>query len=405
MRLFINTLLALSILTLCTEAPQAQVPPNQPTLVSKVATALPMPSESLYPDPVYTAATCLSDEALQGELAQIRARAELELYEEVTFPDQLPTDGSDLPEVGPLSYFEQKIISETGEIVTQSTKIVLPEAICAENPYASLFQSSGDEDPAKEYIPPPQQDDAVKRKPCCFYTYSDEQSGGGTYHRGDNHSGHASAFKWPISCAGRIFNCALNAKTNPFSVRFCEHYDGKKLVKTYKSMPEAAEALQCGRQRHLTLYHANPEWGMRMLHAVKNACFLDNPINLEHINMGCSTFGDPKAICKAASDVVSTFKKRCDKPGFSSESAVFAGNIKDNWMPGGLRSCSWGRPDGDAANINVTSVRRIIANKSGFIACRLKDGKWVNDPKFCEGSANYLPKESDSLKCDNSPTK
>jgi hypothetical protein len=171
-------------------------------------------------------------------------------------------------------------------------------------------------------------------------------------------------------------------------------------------MKEAAEDLQCGMQRHLTLYHANPEWGMRMCNAVRQACELEGvPTNVQHINMGCSTFGNPKSICGAASEMASKFKSRCNKFTGTPESAVLTGNYVDNWFPASLGSCSWKNPDGYASGSNYNTIRKLIATKAGFIACRKRNGVWEDDTRFCAGTKGYLaPGSADrpaSLKCDN----
>ncbi len=259
----------------------------------------------------------------------------------------------------------------------------------------------------------------TKNAPCCFFTYSDEKSGGGTFKSGDDHDKHALAFKWvkvdakgkPIKgpdgktiplCPGRVLNCALDATKNPFGVRFCNL---RGTETTYRSLTEAAEQLKCGAQRHLTLYHANPEWGMRMCRAVISACkkYTDRPINSQHINMGCSTFGDASKICKAASQVADQFKKRCDK--FQNESFVLTGNTVDNWFPASPGSCSWRFPDGHAGDSNYETLRKLKVTKDGFIACKKKNGKWVDDSSFCRGVPNYLApgnsKRPTSLSCAN----
>jgi hypothetical protein len=156
-------------------------------------------------------------------------------------------------------------------------------------------------------------------------------------------------------------------------------------------MNQAIDDLQCGKQRHLTLYHANPEWGMRMCNLVRSACrnYQDLPVSMQHINMGCSTFGNAKAICRAASQIATGFKKRCGE--FNNKIYTLTGNTVDNWFPSAPGSCSWERPDGHAVGSNYGSIRKLKATKAGFIACQKVNGKWVDDPQFCAGTANYLP--------------
>lgn len=345
---------------------------------------------------------CLDDEAFNEEVQDITEAAGLTPPEEMKCPEALPADGSDAPDLGPQSVLRQEIIEEDGTHSYTAEGVVPAESVC------SAEATEGETAAAPDDEPPPLTPKAPeRRKPCCFFTYSDEGSGGGTYHRGDGHDAHASAFKWPADCQGRILNCALDAKTNPFGTRFCRLYNEREFIKRFDTMKEAAKDLQCGLQRHLTLYHANPEWGMRMCNAVREACELAGvPTNVQHINMGCSTFGNAESICGAASEMASKFKSRCNKFAGTPESAVLTGNTKDNWYPVGLGSCSWRVPDGYASGSNYDHIRKLIATKAGFIACKKHKGRWVDDTEFCAGTKGYLaPRHADrpaSLQCDNS---
>jgi len=324
----------------------------------------------------------------------------------VTCPEELPADGGDIPEIGPLSYVEQREIAADGSIVASGEALMQPESwdSCSADeqlpeppvpgsgsgdiPEPPVPGSSGGDDGGLPEPPVPEPSPAAtENKPCCFFTYSDERSGGGTWKPGDGHDNHAQKFRWDPDCNGRTFDCPLNATTNPFSVRFCKL---KGSDKTYPSLSAAADALKCGAQKHLTLYHANPDYGMKGCNMIRNACrgYTDRPVNSEHINMGCSVFGNARAICKAASDITKGFKRRCNQ--FKNESFVLTGNVLDNWYPSAPGSCSWRFPEGHATGSNYGTMRKIKVTKDGFISCKKANGKWVEDAAFCGGVEGYL---------------
>ncbi len=371
-----------------TETPQDTETPEPTAVIADTDT----PEETAAPED--TPEQCLSDEAVQEEIDAAAAEAGIESPDEMTCPEELPADGEDSPEIGPLSYVEQMETAPDGSIVASSKELMQPESweLCSttggqlpEPPLPNSGSSSGGglpEPPVPSSPPAP-----TENKPCCFFTYADKDSGGGTYKPGDGHDNHAKNFEWPQDCAGRTFDCALNATTNPFSVRFCKL---KGTDKTYRSLSDAADALKCGAQRHLTLYHANPNYGIKGCNMIRNACrgYTDRPVNSEHINMGCSVFGNPRAICTAASNISKGFQRRCNT--FKNESFVLTGNTVVNWMPSRTGSCSWRHPDGYAIGSNYGTMRKIKVTKDGFISCRKANGKWVEDAAFCGGVEGYL---------------
>jgi hypothetical protein len=386
-----------------TETPQDTETPEPTAVIADTD----IPEETAAPED--TPEQCLSDEAVQEEMDEAAAEAGIESPDEMTCPEELAADGEDSPEIGPLSYLEQIETAPDGSIVASSKELMQPESweSCSttgerlpEPPLPNSGRGSGGlpepklpgsgsssggglpEPPVPSSPPAP-----TENKPCCFFTYADKDSGGGTYKPGDGHDNHAKNFEWPKDCAGRAFDCALNATTNPFSVRFCKL---KGSDKKYSSLSDAAEALKCGAQLHLTLYHANPNYGIKGCDMIRNACrgYTDRPVNLEHINMGCSVFGNPQAICTAASKISNGFKRRCNT--FKNESFVLTGNTVVNWMPARTGSCSWRKPDGYATGSNYGTMRKIKVTKDGFISCKKANGNWVEDATFCGGVEGYL---------------
>jgi hypothetical protein len=380
-----------------------------------------IPEETAAPED--TPEQCLSDEALQEDIDEAAAEAGIVSPDEMTCPEEeeLPADGGDIPEIGPLSYVERRELAADGSISAIGETLMEPESweSCSADeelpeppvpgtgsgdlPEPPVPGSGSSNDGGLPEPPVPNPSPApAENKPCCFFTYSDAQSGGGTHKPGDGFAEHAKKFGWPPDCTGRTFDCALNANTNPFSVRFCEL---KGSDKTYLSLSAAAEALKCGAQRHLTLYHANPNYGIKGCNMIRNACkgYTDRPVNSEHVNMGCSVFGNSGAICTAASTIAKAFKRRCDT--FKNESFVLTGNTVVNWYPSSTGSCSWRFPDGYATGSNYGTMRKIKVTKDGFISCKKEKGKWVEDARFCGGVEGYLkegPNRPAGLTCASS---